>query len=189
MPSQTTSVTGATGLAGRYATALFQLAETDAALDEVADDLKSLGDMIEISDDLRRLVRSPALSRAEQAKAMAAVMERAGIGDLVRRFVGVVARNRRLFAVPAMIAVYLALWAAHRGEKTAQVISASELGDKQMSALVASLKKAMGTDVAVKARVDPGLLGGLVVQIGSRMVDSSLATKLQSMRLAMKGTA
>ena len=186
MPSQTA---GATGLAGRYATALFQLAEANASLDEVADDLKSLDGMIEISDDLRRLVGSPTLSRAEQANAMAAVMERAGIGDLVRRFIGVVARNRRLFAVPAMIAEYQAMWAAHRGEETAQVISARELGDAQMSALVASLKKAMGVDVAVTARVDPDLLGGLVVQVGSRMVDSSLATKLQSMRLAMKGTA
>ena len=185
MPSQTT---GATGLAGRYATALFQLAEADASFDEVADDLESLGDMIENSDDLRRLVRSPALSRDAQAKAMAAVMERAGMCDLVRRFVGVVAGNRRLFAVPGMIAAYLALWAARRGEETADVISASELSDKQKSALAASLKKAMGVDVAVHARVDPGLLGGLVVQVGSRMVDSSLATKLQSMRLAMKGT-
>ena len=189
MPSQTTGATGATGLAGRYATALFQLADADASLDDVADDLKSLGRMMEASDDLRQLVRSPALSRADQGNAMTAVMERAGIGDLVRRFVGVVARNRRLFAVPAMIAAYLALWAAHRGEETAEVISARELGDKQMSALVAALKKAMGADVTVNARVDPGLLGGLVVQVGSRMVDSSLATKLQSMRLAMKGTA
>ena len=188
MPSQTTSAAGVTGLAGRYATALFQLAEADAALDDVAGDLKSLGGMIEGSDDLRRLVRSPAVSRAEQGNAMAAVMERAGIGDLVRRFIGVVAGNRRLFAVPVMIAAYLALWAAHRGEETAQVISASELGDTQMSALVASLKKALGADVVVKSRVDPSLLGGLVVQVGSRMVDTSLATKLRSMRLAMKGT-
>ena len=186
MPSQTT---GATGLAGRYATALFQLADTDASLDEVADDLKSLGDMIENSDDLRRLVNSPVFSRAEQAGAMVAVMERAGIGDLVQRFVGVAAHNRRLFVLPEIIAAYLALWAERRGEKTAEVISARELGDKQMSALAASLKKAMGVDVTVNIKVDPGLLGGLVVQVGSRMVDSSLATKLQSIRLAMKGTA
>ena len=186
MPSQTT---GTTGLAGRYATALFQLAESDATLDKVADDLNSLGNMIEDSDDLRRLIRSPALSRDAQGNAMAAVAERAGLCDLVRRFVGVLAYNRRLFAVPDMIAAYLALWAAHRGEETAEVISASQLSDKQVSGLAASLKKAMGVDVAVNARVDPGLLGGLVVQVGSRMVDSSLATKLQSMRLAMKGTA
>jgi F-type H+-transporting ATPase subunit delta len=186
LPSQTT---GTTGLAGRYATALFQLAEADASLDEVADDLNSLGNMIEDSDDLRRLIRSPALSRHAQGNAMAAVAERAGLCDLVRRFVGVLAHNRRLFAVPDTIAAYQALWAAHRGEETAEVISASQLSDKQMSALTESLKKAMGVDVAVNARVDPGLLGGLVVQVGSRMVDSSLATKLQSMRLAMKGTA
>jgi F-type H+-transporting ATPase subunit delta len=186
LPSQTT---GTTGLAGRYATALFQLAEADATLDEVADDLNSLGNMIENSDDLLRLIRSPALSRDAQGNAMAAVAERAGLCDLVRRFVGVLAYNRRLFAVPDMIAAYQALWAAHRGEETARVISASQLSDKQMSDLAASLKKAMGVAVAVDARVDPGLLGGLVVQVGSRMVDSSLATKLQSMRLAMKGTA
>lgn len=185
MPSETT---GAIGLAGRYATALFELADQAKSLDAVADDLESLGAMIEGSDDLKRLIRSPVLSRDEQGRAIAAVMEKAEIGALVRRFTGVVAANRRLFALPAMIATYMGLLAGRRGERRAEVTSAAELTDAQMSALEAALKKAAGSEVAVSARVDPRLLGGLVVRIGSRMIDSSLATKLQTLRLAMKGT-
>lgn len=185
MPSETT---GAIGLAGRYATALFELADEAKSLDAVAGDLERLGAMIEGSDDLKRLIRSPVLTRDEQGRAIAAVMERAEIGALVHRFVGVVAGNRRLFALPAMIASYMGLLAARRGERTAEVASAAKLTDAQMSALQAALKRAVGSEVAVSARVDPKLIGGLVVRIGSRMIDSSLATKLQMLRLAMKGT-
>ena len=176
---------GATGLAGRYAKALFELAEAGDQLDRVAGDLKSLNAMIGESDDLYRLIRSPVLSRKEQGRAMARLAEKAEMCDLTRRFVGVAAENRRLLALPGIIFAYLHLLAAHRGEATAEVVSAKELTDKQMDAVGVSLKKAVGSEVAIDARVDPGLLGGLIVKVGSRMVDSSLRTKLQQLRLAM----
>jgi len=118
---------------------------------------------------------------------MAALMEKAAMGELTRRFVGVVAENRRLFVLPDMIAAYGALLAAHRGEARVEVISARTLTEKQLTAIGAALKKAVGGRVAVDEKVDPGLLGGLIVRVGSRMVDSSLATKLQRLGLAMKG--
>lgn len=178
---------GATGLAGRYAKALFELAQAEDQLDRVAGDLKDLNAMIGESGDLLRLIGSPVLSRKEQGKAMARLVEKAEMCDLTRRYVGVVAENRRLFALPAMILAYLHMLAAHRGEATAEVVSAMKLTDKQMDAVGASLKKAVGSEVAIDAHVDPGLLGGLIVKVGSRMVDSSLRTKLQQLRLAMIG--
>ena len=179
--------TGATGLAGRYAAALFDLAEAEKLLDQAAEDLIRLGQMIDDSDDLKRLIRSPVVSRDDQNRAIAALMEKAGICDLIRRFVGVVTQNRRLFALPDMILAYVSLLARRRGEATAEVVSAKELTESQFTAIGDSLKKAIGTKVAVSATVDPELLGGLVVKVGSRMVDSSLRTKLQQLRLAMKG--
>ncbi len=178
---------GATGLAGRYATALFELADADKQLDDVAGDLAAVGAMIESSDDLTRLIRSPVISRDDQARAVMAVLEKAKIGELATKFVGVVARNHRLFALPAMIKGYHALLAARRGEATAEVVSAKKLSDRQLKAIGKSLKSAVGTKVAIDARVDAELLGGLVVKVGSRMVDSSLRTKLGQLRLAMKG--
>ena len=174
-------------MAGRYATALFELADGDKLLDQVAGDLERLAAMMDASDDLRRLIRSPVIARDDQGRAMEALMDKAEMGGLTRRFVGLVARNRRLFALPDMIAAYRALIADRRGETTAEVVSAKALSDKQLSAIGESLRAAVGTRVAVAARVDPGLLGGLVVKVGSRMVDSSLSTKLQQLRLAMKG--
>jgi F-type H+-transporting ATPase subunit delta len=178
---------GASGLAGRYATALFELADADKLLDRVVEDLGHLDAMIGDSDDLSRLVRSPVISRGDQTRAMTAIMEKAGMDALTQRFVGMVARNRRLFALSDMIAAFLALVAARRGEVTADVTSAIELTDGEQESLVAALKKAMGAKVAVTAHVDETLLGGLIVKVGSRMIDSSLSTKLQQLRLAMKG--
>ena len=179
--------TGATGLAGRYAAALFDLAEAEKLLDQAAEDLGTLGDMIGESDDLRRLIRSPVISREDQNRAIGTIMERAGICDLIRRFVGVVTQNRRLFALPDMILAYVNILARHRGEATAEVVSAKALTEKQFTDIGDSLKKAIGSKITVDAKVDPDLLGGLVVKVGSRMVDSSLRTKLQQLRLAMKG--
>ena len=179
--------TGATGLAGRYATALFELADADGGLDQVADDLGRLEAMIHASDDLTRLIRSPVISREDQTRAMAALMEKSAMGELSVRFVGVVAQNRRLFVLPDMIAAYRALLAAHRGEASVEVISAKTLSEKQRTAIGAALKKAVGARIALDVKVDPGLLGGLIVRVGSRMFDSSLSTKLQHLRLAMKG--
>ena len=179
--------TGATGLAGRYAAALIDLAEAENLLDQAAEDLGSLGDLIGESEDLRRLIRSPVISRDDQNRAIGAIMEQAEICDLIRRFVGVVTQNRRLFALPDMILAYVSILAKRRGEATAEVISAKELTEKQFTAIGDSLKKAIGNKISIDAKVDPDLLGGLVVKVGSRMVDSSLRTKLQQLRLAMKG--
>lgn len=180
-------ITGATGLAGRYATALFELAEQEKQLDRVADDLDDLGAMVEASADLKRLVRSPVISREDQGRAMAEILKKAGMSELTRNFVGVIARNRRLFALSSMIGAYRSLLAAARGEATAEVTSARALTKKQVEAIGSQLKKVVGTNVAVNATVDEGLLGGLVVRVGSRMIDSSLRTKLQRLRFAMKG--
>lgn len=178
---------GATGLAGRYATALFDLAESDKLLDRVDSDLGQFDEMIDASADLTRLIRSPVISREDQGKAMDAVLDKAGMCELTRNFIGTVAQNRRLFALKTMIGAYQALLAAQRGEATAEVISVKPLTKKQLDTISGVLKKAIGSDVALDAKVDEGLLGGLIVKIGSRMVDSSLRTKLQQMRFAMKG--
>ena len=179
------SATG--GLAGRYAAALFDLAESEKSIDAVTADLDQLSAMMAESDDLNRLLRSPVISRQDKVRAMAALAEKAGFNDLTGRFIGVVADNQRLFVLADIISVYRDILSAHRGEATAEVVSASKLSDTQLKALGDQLKKAVGTKVAVDASVDPDLLGGLVVKVGSRMIDSSLRTKLQQLRLSMIG--
>ena len=175
------------GLAGRYAAALFELAAAEGALDGVAADLDDIAALIAESADLERLVRSPVLSREDQGRALAAVLERAGTGDLCKRFVGLVARNRRLFALADMVRAFRILLAEHRGEITAQVVSARPLGEGQMATVKASLAELVGQDVSVEASVDEDLIAGLVVKVGSRMIDSSLRTKLRNLEFAMKG--
>jgi F-type H+-transporting ATPase subunit delta len=143
--------------------------------------------MLHDSPDLTRLIRSPVLSRAEQGKAVSAVAERAGLSRLTTDFLGVVARNRRLFAVPAMIEAFLARLAERRGEVTAEVTAAQALSEAQEAALTEQLRRAVGRRVTVDIRVDPSLLGGMMVKVGSRMVDGSLRSKLQRLQIAMKG--
>ena len=179
--------TGLSGIAGRYAHALYELADEQRQLDAVAGDLRKLKQMIEASEDLRRLTRSPLISRRDQARAMAALLAQAGLGETVRHFVGVAAQNRRLFLLPAMIDAFLATLAARRGEVTAHVTSAAPLATAQVDALKAQLARAVGKSVNLEFKVEPALLGGLVVKVGSRMVDSSLKSKLQRLQLAMKG--
>ena len=179
----------ATGLAGRYATALYDLADQGSALDATLADLMRLQAMIEDSADFRRLITSPVIARRDQVRAIAAVVERAELADLTCRFVGLVAANRRLFALGDMIGAFRAILAHRRGEVTAEVTSASPLSDDQSAALADALKASVGSKVSIEARVDPELLGGLVVKVGSRMVDSSLATKLQKLQIALKGAA
>jgi F-type H+-transporting ATPase subunit delta len=179
--------TSLSDLAGRYASALLDLADEKKALDQVSDDLQTLRSMIAESEDLRRLLNSPVITREEQRQAMSVLMDKAGIGELTRRFVLVVAQNRRLFALPAMIAGYLAELARRRGEITAQVSSARSLSDAQQAALLGALRSAVGSKVPLDLKVDPSLIGGLVVKVGSRMIDSSLRSKLQRLQLAMKG--
>lgn len=181
--------TGVSGLAARYAEALFELADERRMLDPVAADLRALKAMIAASPDLTRLVRSPILSRAEQGRALAALSERAGLSPLVRDFLGVVARNRRLFAVPAMIDAFLAKLAERRGEVTAEVTAAQPLSEAQLARLGEELRRSVGRRVAVEVRVDRALLGGLVLRIGSRMVDGSLSSRLVRLQRAMKGHA
>ncbi|MBK20094.1 MAG: F0F1 ATP synthase subunit delta [Rhodospirillaceae bacterium] len=181
--------TEASGLSGRYATALFELALDQKAIDAVADDLSQLQAMIDESDDLRRLIESPLFSRDAQSKAMAAITEKAGLSEIVCNTVGVIAQNRRLFALEDIIRAYRTLVSEHRGEVEAEVTSAAPLTDSQRKSLETSLKDAIGSTVAVTTNVDPELLGGMVVRVGSRMIDSSLRTKLQRLQLAMKGTA
>lgn len=179
-------IAGASGLAGRYATALYELAEADKQLDTVAQDLSAISDMVDDSADLSRLIRSPVIARDDQVAAMDAILTQAGISELTKRFIGVVAQNRRLFALTAMIKQFQGILARRRGELTAEVTTAQALTDAQRQAIEDGLKKAMGTKVAVDARVEEDLLGGLMVKVGSRMIDSTIKTKLQQLRLSMR---
>jgi F-type H+-transporting ATPase subunit delta len=181
--------TGVSGLAERYAAALFDLADERRILEDVATDLRELRAMLQESEEFLRLTRSPVLSRNQQAKAVAVVAERAGLSQLVRDFLAVVARNRRLFAVPAMIESFLAKLAARRGEVTAEVTAAHPLSDAQLGTLNEQLRRSIGTRVSVDVRIDPSLIGGLVVKVGSRMIDASIKSKLQRLQLAMKSVA
>jgi F-type H+-transporting ATPase subunit delta len=184
VPAETSVVSE---LAGRYATALFDLAKDEKALDQVVGDLDRLTAMLAESEDLRRLARSPVISSEDKAKAMAALMEKAEVSPLVERFVGVVARQRRLYALEHMIRRFAELLAEHRGEVTAEVTSARPLSEGQLTDVRGALAEVVGRDITLAARVDEGLIGGLVVKIGSRMLDSSLRTKLQRLRFALKG--
>ncbi len=175
------------GLAGRYATALFELADEAKKLDRVADDLSSLKEMIEQSEDLQSLVRSPLYGRDQLRAAMDGILARTDVDDLTRRFVLVVTENRRLFTLPQIINAYLAELARRRGEVTAKVTAARELTSDQQTALADALHKVAGGRVKIDLKVDPELLGGLVVQLGSRMIDTSLKSKLERLQLAMKG--
>lgn len=175
------------GIAERYAKALFELADEEKALDAVAKDLETVRALIAENDDMKRLVRSPIFTREELGRAMGAVLDRVKVHPLTRRFVLFVASQRRLFALQDMARKYAKALADMRGEMTAQVTSAKALSSSQVSALKATLKTAFGRDVALDATVDPSLLGGIVVKVGSRMIDSSLKTKLNNLAHAMKG--
>lgn len=180
-------IAGTKGLADRYASALYELAEERGALDQVAKDLRSFQSMLGESADLRRLIASPVVSRRDHRKGVVALAEKAGLSELSRNFLGLLAANRRLPALSGIAAAYLARLSAARGEVTAEVTSATKLSDSQSSALSAALRQALGKDVSVRSRIDPSILGGLIVQIGSRMIDNSVRTKLQRLQLAMKG--
>ena len=186
MPSTSPVVSG---VAGRYAAALFELAEEQKNLDDVLADAGLVRALLSESSDLRRLVASPVIGRDEQGQAIAAVLEKAGVSELTRNFVGVVARNRRLFALDDMCVAYREMLSSRRGEMTAEVTSARPLTDEQRDALEKELRTAMGSKVTLDAKVDQSILGGLIVKVGSRMVDSSLKTKLQRLELSLKGAA
>jgi F-type H+-transporting ATPase subunit delta len=174
------------GMAGRYATALFELALAENALDAVKADLDRFDALLAESADLARLVRSPVFGAEEQTKALAAVLDRAGIGGLAAKFLKVVTSNRRLFAVRDIIKGFRALVARHKGEVTAEVTLAEQPSEQHLAAVKDALKAVTKKDVQVDVKVDPSLIGGLVVKLGSRMVDTSLRTKLNAIKLAMK---
>jgi F-type H+-transporting ATPase subunit delta len=174
------------GVSGRYATALFELAREEKSVDAVRADLDKFEAMLNESTDLKRLVRSPVFSSDVQAKALNAVLEKAGISDTSAKFLKVLTANRRLFAVADVIRAFRALVAQFKGEATADVTVAEQLNEKNLDALKAALKSVTGKDVALNVKVDPSIIGGLVVKLGSRMVDSSLRTKLNSIKHAMK---
>ena len=173
-------------MAGRYAAALFDLAREANTVDAVKGELDRFDALIGESEDLRRLVRSPVFSAEEQLSALTAVLERAGIGGLTEKFLKLVASNRRLFAVGDMIKAFRELVADFKGEATAEVTVAEALKDEHVAALKSALKAFSGKDIDLSITIDPAIIGGLIVKLGSRMVDSSLRTKLNGIRQAMK---
>ncbi len=175
-----------TGVAGRYASALFALAKETSALEAIEAELKAFNASIAASADLRDFLKSPVYGRDEQVGGLTALAEKAGFGALTTNFLKLVATNRRLFALEGMIDVFMKLAAAHRGEVTAQAISAAAMNNEQVKSLRLEIERQVGKAVNLETRVDPDLLGGLVVKIGSQMIDSSLRTKLNRLRTVMK---
>jgi F-type H+-transporting ATPase subunit delta len=177
-----------TGVAERYASALFELAKEQGQQVAVEKDLSGVQGLLDQSEDLRHLVTSPVFTAEAQGKAIAALAAKAGISGLTSNFLKVLAANRRLFATADIIKAYRAIAAKARGEVAAEVSSAQPLTEAQMQALKDQLRGTVGKDVTITAKVDPSLLGGLIVKVGSKMIDSSLRTKLDTLKVAMKGT-
>lgn len=175
------------GMAGRYALALFSLAREQQTIDQVAAALKTFDDLIGESPDLRRLVRSPVFSADQQTQALGALLDKAGIAGVAANFIKLVATKRRLFAIRSMIADYNKLYDSWRGVARAEVTSAAALSEAHGAALKEALKGVTGgRAVEISVNVDPSIIGGLVVRLGSRMVDGSLKTKLNAIRTRMK---
>jgi F-type H+-transporting ATPase subunit delta len=175
------------GMAGRYGNALFELALDNKAVDAVKADLDRFDTLIADNPDLNRLVRSPVFGADEQLRALTAILDKAGIKGLAANFLRVITTNRRLFAARDMIRAYRVLAARHKGEVTAEVTVAEPLSDKNLDALRDALKSVTGgKDIDFDVKVEPAIIGGLIVKVGSRMVDSSLRTKLNAIKIAMK---
>ncbi|TNE60022.1 MAG: F0F1 ATP synthase subunit delta [Alphaproteobacteria bacterium] len=174
------------GVAQRYAKALFELAEEAGAVDSLAEELQTLQGLLGANADLKGLVSSPLYSREDQTRALMAVLDKASTSELLKNFVGLVAHNRRLFVLADMIKAFQMILARKRGEISASVTSAVPLGEAHVADLKAALREALGRDVQLQTDVDESLLGGLIVKVGSRMVDSSLKTKLSNLKIAMK---
>lgn len=174
-------------LAGRYASALFDLARDERQIEAVSQSLERLKAALAESPELRSLVSSPLVSRANASKALAAAAPSLGLDPTTTNFVGVLARNGRLRQLGEIIRIFMTLAAEHRGETTAEVVSARPLDDQQVAALKAQLGARVGRDIRIDARVDPSILGGIVVRLGSQMIDASIRTKLNTLANAMKG--
>ncbi len=173
---------------GRYGAALFELAAEAKAIDKVAANLASFQAMLASSVDLQRLVRSPVFSGEDQQAALGALCAKAGINGLALNFIKLVAKNRRLPALADAITAFMALVAAAKGEVAAEVTSAEKLSEKHIKDIKAALKSSMGHEVQLTSKIDSSILGGLIVKVGSKMMDNSLKTKLQNLKIAMKGT-
>ncbi len=174
-------------LAGRYALALFELARDEKQLETVQASLAGIRRALDESDDFQALTTSPLVGRDEAARAVAAAADSMGVDPLTKNFLGVLAKNRRLAQLPGVIRAFNTLVARHRGEIKAEITSAHPLDDDQVAAIKQNLRARMGRDIAVDLNVDPAILGGLVVQIGSQMIDGSIRTKLNTLAHAMKG--
>ena len=174
-------------LAGRYASALFDLARDQRQIESVAKSLDSLGQALLDSKEFGELVTSPLVSREEAGKAFAALAPQLGIDSITANFLGVLARNGRKGELRNVIRAFRRLAAEHRGETTAEVVTARPLNDNQLSALRQQLRARAGRDVNLDTSVDPNILGGIVVKLGSQQIDASIRTKLNRLAQAMKG--
>lgn len=178
---------GITGVAGRYAVAVFELADEEGCLLQVASDLRGLSVLFVESAVFQRFVASPVLSREDQVRGIAVVGKMLGLSLLTQRFLGIIVANRRLFALPAVIATFLAKFAEYKGEIRAEVTAAQPLSAVQQAAIKMTLEAATDRKkVLFNVKVEPALLGGMVVKLGSQMLDSSLRTKLQRLQHLMK---
>jgi len=182
----TASTSLTAGAAGRYATALFELAGESKSLEQAEADLGTMQAALDDSADLQSLIKNPMYTRAQQGAAMAAVCDKAGVSDLVKNVIGLMASKRRLFVLPEMIAGFQALMADHRGEVSAEVTAARPMSETQIAALGEQIKGAIGKDVKLNVTVDESIIGGLVVKVGSKMIDSSIRSRLNSLQNVMK---
>lgn len=177
----------ASGLAGRYAIALYDLADQKGVVEKIEDELSALDALLRENKEFSQIVLSPVFGMDEQLGSCALIAKTLRLSDIVANLLGVLATNRRLVKLGSVIQSYKKIAAAERGELTAEVTSASALSTAQQKSLKDSLKKAVGQDVIFETKVDEGLLGGLIVKVGSRMIDSSLKSKLESLKVSMKG--
>lgn len=175
------------GVAGRYASALYEFASEQGAIADVEADLAKFSALVGESTDFAQMIRSPVIASDDQEKAIGAVFAKAGLGATATNFFKLLARNRRLFAATDVVAAFRALAARERGEVVAHIVTAAPLSDAHVAELRSALKASVGKDVTLAQKVDPSILGGLIVKLGSRMVDSSLKTKLESMKFALRG--
>lgn len=180
------SASTTSGVTARYASALFDLALSEKKIPAVEKDLGRFDELVNGSEDLKRLVVSPVFSAEDQYRAVDAILKKAKITGLVGNFIRVVAKNRRLFTMPGMLAAFRRMVAEHKGEVTAEVTVAAKLTAAQTKELKTALKGVVGKEVAINATVDPSILGGMIVKVGSRQIDTSIKTRLSSLKLALK---
>ena len=174
------------GIAERYATAAFEIAREEGSLDDLERDADALAEALRDSPELRELTRSPIYTRDEQERAIGAVAERMGLGATLANTLRLMATKRRLFVADALIADLRAMIADHRGQVTAEVVSARPMGEAQRDRLARTLRERVGRDVKIDARTDEGLIGGMIVRVGSKMIDTSIRSKLAALETTLR---